>query len=262
MTEAPDNRLARPGRDGGFTLIIVLVALVSLAGMTTSLMLRSRDASLSARVFERQALARVLEASAFSRLRYALSDPSDTFETELADARGVLTALFSTAPVSLTLEREGSKIDPRSTNPEILTRYHAAVSPALTMKDVQYLRSAKDMPELRRRLLETLLPHAPFEQIARDFTVWGEGAGIDPTGASVAVLAALPGVGVALAQQIVEHPERLSQGTMPASAFFGPPSRRFSLRIAINWSPSETWVRRIPFEVTASGHPLRLSGRL
>jgi len=46
------------------------------------------------------------------------------------------------------------------------------------------------------------------------------------------------------------------------SAHFGPPSRRFSLRIAIGWNASETWVRRIPFEITASGQPVRLAGAL
>lgn len=262
MTVVPEGRSARPGRDAGFTLIIVLVALVSLAGLTTSLMLLSKDASLTARVIERQALARVLEASAIARLRSALSDPSDTFEADLANARGVVTARFSAVPVTLTLEREGSKIDPRSTNREVLTRYLATVSPALTTGVVERLRSARGWPELRRRLLETLLPHIPFEQVARDFTVWGEGAAIDPTGASVAVLAAIPDIGVALARRIVDQPGLLAQGTRPASAFFGPPSRRFSLRIAIDWAPNETWVRRVPFEVTASGQPLRLSGRL
>jgi hypothetical protein len=34
------------------------------------------------------------------------------------------------------------------------------------------------------------------------------------------------------------------------------------LRIAIGWNASETWVRRIPFEITASGQPVRLSGAL
>jgi len=61
----------------------VLVALVSLSGLLTSLMLLSRDATLTARVIERQVVARVTEASVFARLKAALADQADVFETTL-----------------------------------------------------------------------------------------------------------------------------------------------------------------------------------
>ncbi len=89
-----------------------------------------------------------------------------------------------------------------------------------------------------------------------------EPPGIDPAGASVAVLSALPDLSDAAARQIFEsHGEATNTG-FAASAYFGPPSRRFSLLIAIDWTASESWVRRIPFEITASGQPVRLSGAL
>jgi hypothetical protein len=76
------------------------------------------------------------------------------------------------------------------------------------------------------------------------------------------VLGALPDLSDAAARQIFEsHGEAANTG-FAASAFFGPPSRRSSLRIAIDWNASESWVLRIPFEITASGQPVRLAGVL
>jgi hypothetical protein len=115
---------------------------------------------------------------------------------------------------------------------------------------------------LQIALLLTRMPHVSFQEIARDFTLWGETPGIDPAGASLAVLRSLPDLTPAGAQQIYQSHGADAGGAFASSAFFGPPSRRFSLRIAIGWNASETWVRRIPFEITASGQPVRLSGAL
>lgn len=253
---------ARSRPDAGFTLVIVLVALVSLAGLLTSLMLLSRDATLTARVIERQVVARVTEASVLARLKSALADPSDIFETTLSAPDAAISTEFSGHKVTLSLEREGGKIDPRVTAPAILARYFGNADPALPPDLPERLRTAATAKDLRIALLSTLLPHLSFEEIARDFTLWGETPGIDPSGASLAVLGALPDLSDAAARQIFEsHGEAANTGSAN-SAYFGPPSRRFSLRIAIDWTASESWVRRIPFEITVSGQPVRLSGAL
>ena len=76
------------------------------------------------------------------------------------------------------------------------------------------------------------------------------------------MLGALPDLSDAAARQIFEsHGEAANTG-FASSAYFGPPSRRFSLHIAIGWNASETWVRRISFEITASGQLVRLAGAL
>jgi hypothetical protein len=252
----------RSAPDSGFTLVIVLVALVSLAGLLTSLMLLSRNATLTARVIERQVIARVAEASSFTRLRAALADQSDIFETTLSAPGAEITGELSGHRVALSLEREGGKIDPRVTAPAILARYLSTADPALPTGTPERLRAATTNKDLRLALLSTLLPHLSFERIARDFTLWGETPGIDPAGASLAVLSALPDLTPAAAEQLFKsHGEAANIG-FANSAYFGPPSRRFSLRIAIVWNASETWVRRIPFEITASGQPVRLAGAL
>lgn len=248
--------------DAGFTLVIVLVALVSLASMLTSLMLLSRDATLTARVFERQAVARVVDAATFARLATALVDPSDTFETALSAPGGAIDGTLSGQAVVVSLEREGGKIDPRGTAPQIVERYLATATPSGVPATLQTLRSARTDKDLRVSLLATLLPHLPFEQVAQDFTLWGETPGIDPAGASLAVLTALPDLTPAAARQIFESHGGAANTGLARSAYFGPPSRRFSLRVAIRWNEGETWVRRIPFEITASGQPVRLSGAL
>ena len=258
--EAPRTTPSAP--DAGFTLVIVLVALVSLSGLLTSLMLLSRDATLTARVIERQVVARVTEASVFARLKAALADQADVFETTLSAPGAEINGELSGHKVTLSLEHEGGKIDPRVTAQAILVRYLASAIPASPPDLPERLRTAFASRDLRIALLSTLLPHLSFEQIARDFTLWGEAPGIDPAGASLAVLSALPDMTPAGARQIFEsHGEAANTG-FANSAHFGPPSRRFSLRIAIGWNASETWVRRIPFEITASGQPVRLAGAL
>lgn len=261
--QAPQESLqpfSRP--DSGFTLVIVLVALVSLAGLMTSLMLLSRDATLTARVIERQVVARVTEVSVFARLKSALTDTSDIFETTLSTPGAEITGELSGHKVTLSLEREGGKIDPRVTAPAIVARYLADADPASPPDLLDRLRAATTSKDLRIVLLSTLLPHLAFEQIARDFTLWGEATGIDPAGASLAVLIALPDLSAAAARQIYQSHGADAGGAFANSAYFGPPSRRFSLRIAISWNASETWVRRIPFEITASGQLVRLAGAM
>jgi hypothetical protein len=258
--DAPTTPPSKP--DSGFTLVIVLVALVSLAGLLTSLMLLSRDATLTARVIERQVVARVTEASVFARLKAALADQADSFETTLSVPGAAIATEFSGHKVTLSLEREGGKIDPRVTDPAIFARYLSNAVLASPPDIPARLRAASASKDVRIALLSTLLPHLSFEEIARDFTLWGEAPGIDPAGASLAVLSALPDLTLAGAQQIYQSHGADAGGAFANSAYFGPPSRRFSLRIAIDWNASETWVRRIPFEITASGQPVRLAGAL
>lgn len=76
------------------------------------------------------------------------------------------------------------------------------------------------------------------------------------------MLIALPDLTRAAARQIFESHGEAEDTAFANAAYFGPPSRRLSLRVAISWNASETWVLRIPFEITASGQPLRLGGAL
>lgn len=248
--------------ESGFTLIIVLVALVSLAGLLSGLLLLSRETSEAARIIERQAVARVAEFAAYGRLDAALRDPADRFEEALSADNGQITIRFSGHSVSLSLEREGGKIDPRITAPAILARFLARAAPPPPPQLSETLRMSSNPSDLRVALLSSLLPWLDVDQIAQDFTLWGQNPGIDPTGASLPVLMALPDLTPADARQVFESHGATASAGFVHSDYFGPPSRRFSLRLAIRWTDSESWVRRIPFEVTGSGRPMRLDGSL
>lgn len=246
-------------REAGFALIIVLVALATLAAMITALLMFSREGAVDAAGIERLVVARVTEASVFGRLSRDLGDPSDPLATSLAQPGGVAMTLGA-LPVQLSLEREGSKLDLRRSDPRLIARYVAQLAGTPPTERALAELSRIDNPaELRLALLGLLLPRMPYEQVARDFTLNGQSAGIDPTSASLAVFRALPDLSPAAAEEIVAT----GGGAIGvSSAFFSPPSRRFSLRIGMAFAPAISWVRRLPFEITSSGQPLPLANRL
>jgi hypothetical protein len=244
--------------DAGFVQMVALAGLAALGSMVMVAMLASSASSTGARALDRLVRADAQTTSGWLRLYAALRDPNDGVESSALNATNE-SLKVGKVEVLLRMESEASKFDVGLADIAVLSRYldNAGIRNAAAGQVLDRVVAARQMGNVDAALTAlqvVLLGNLDPPALGRDLTIYGPHAGIDPTFASLAVLAALPDLTPAEASAIdqASYQERQSLGIQ--SNYFAPGGRTYAL--VAGGGSGDSPERRLILELSASGRPI------
>jgi hypothetical protein len=244
--------------DAGFVQIVALAGLATVGSIVTVVMLTSSASSTGARALDRLVRADAQTTSGWLRLYAALRDPYDDIENSALNAtNGSLKV--GKVEVLLRMESEASKLDVGLADIAVLSRYldNAGIRNAgaeQVLDSVVAARQVGNVDAALTALQVVLLGNLDPYTLGRDLTIYSPHAGVDPTFASLAVLAALPDLTPVEASAIdqASYQERQSLGIQ--SNYFAPSGRTYAL--VAGGGSGDSPERRLIVELSASGRPI------
>jgi hypothetical protein len=196
-------------RQGGFTLLSVLLTLGLISALLIASTLAARTDRSEAALERRLVQATALADAGLNRVAAALAG-AEPLSAQLLDGSGPHRWSFAGREIAISLGAEAGKLDLNSGDPELVVRVmHAVVQDdAKAARLIERLnaarRSRRDLESVRGLLDPEDRQGALAGAFDAVFTVWTSLPGVDPRFAAPIVLRSLPGLSEAEAELLTQ----------------------------------------------------------